>query len=111
MIAQKNRLKKEDFELIFKEGEKFSNKFFNIRIRGNNLGYCRFAVIVSNKISKKAVVRNKIRRRLKAIFLLNLDNFNQDFDILVTVLPPIVGLNFLEIKENFLSLAKKRQIL
>jgi ribonuclease P protein component len=111
MIAQKNRLKKEDFEPIFKEGEKFSNKFFNIRIRGNNLGYCRFAVIVSNKISKKAVVRNKIRRRLKAIFLLNLDNFNQDFDILVTALPAIIELNFSEIKENFLNLAKKRQIL
>ncbi len=111
MIAQKNRLKRKDFELIFKKGDKISNQFFNLRFLENDLKYCRFAVIVSNKVSKKAVIRNKIRRRLKAIFLLNLDNFNKKIDIIVTVLPTVLDKDFPEIKEIFVNLAKKKHIL
>ncbi|MFA5020694.1 MAG: ribonuclease P protein component [Patescibacteria group bacterium] len=111
MIAQKNRLKKADFERIFRNGNKFYNQYCNIRYLPNGLGYCRFAIIVSNKISKKATERNTIRRRIKAIIVENLPNFSKDFDIVITVLPALSNLDYPNLKENLLNLLKKRQLL
>lgn len=112
MITQKNRLgKKADFERVFRDGNKTYNQYLNLRFKENDLGYCRFAIIVSNKISKKATERNKIRRRLKAININNLSNFNKNFDIIITVLPPISNLKFDDFRDIYLNLAKKSKIL
>lgn len=111
MLAQKNRLKKADFEPIFKKGNKKFSIFFNFRFLANKLDYCRFAVIVSNKISKKSTERNKIKRQIREILKENLSNFKQNNDVIITVLPPVLGGKFQEIRENFLNLAKKSNLL
>ena len=110
MIAQKNRLKKADFELIFKNGNKKSNSFFNLRFIANKLDYCRFSVIVSNKISKKATERNKLKRQVKAVLSENLFKFRENIDLIITVLPPVKKTDFSEIKENLVNIAKKSNI-
>lgn len=111
MIAQRNRLKKADFERIFKNGNKIHNQYCNLRYLSNRLGYCRFAVIVSNKISKKSTERNKIRRRIKAVIVNNLPNFSKNYDIIITVLPEFTKLKYQQINENLLNLFKKIGIL
>jgi ribonuclease P protein component len=112
MIAQKNRLSsRADFGRIFKNGNKISNQYCNIRYLVNQLGYCRFAVIVSNKISSKAAERNQIKRRIKAILIKNLFKFSKNFDIVVTVLPALKGLKYQDVEEIFLNLFKKQKIL
>jgi len=94
MIAQKNRLsKKADFERIFKNGNKDFGQFFIIRFIKNDLNYCRFAIIISNKFSKKATERNRYRRQIKAVLLKNLSKFRDNFDIIFTVLPEIKKFN------------------
>lgn len=111
MLAQNNRLsKKADFEQVFKSGNKVYNQYLNLRFKENGLIYCRFAIIVSNKISKKATERNKIRRRLKAVISVNLSNFKQNYDIIITVLPALKPLDFPEVKEILLNLLKKSKI-
>lgn len=65
MLPKTNRIKKKkDFELIFKNGTSFKNKLFILRFIKNNSDQNRFGFIVSQKVSKKATVRNKTRRRL-----------------------------------------------
>jgi len=39
-----------------------SSPLFTIKIRENGLSHNRFAIIVSKKVDKRAVVRNRIRR-------------------------------------------------
>lgn len=111
MIAQKNRLKKADFEQIFRNGNKSYNQYCNIRYQANGLDYCRFAVIVSNKISKKATERNKVRRRIKAVLKENLSKFSGNYDIVITVLSPLTQLDFTQLRENFINLLKKIRLL
>lgn len=111
MIAQKNRLKKADFEQIFRNGNKLYNQYCNIRYLSNRLDYCRFAVIVSNKISKKATERNKVRRRVKAVIQENLSNFSKNYDIVITVLSSLAELDYKELQENLLNLLKKNRLL
>lgn len=45
----------------------------------------RLAVVVSKKVSKSAVKRNRIRRRLYEVFRLQESNFTQPYDMVMTV--------------------------
>ena len=43
-----------------------SSPLFTIKIRENGLSHNRFAIIVSKKVDKRAVVRNRIRRLISS---------------------------------------------
>ena len=67
-LNKKNRLKKKkDFESVFKKGKAVKGNFLFAKYLKNDLDCSRFAFIVSSKVSKKAVVRNRIRRVLSDI--------------------------------------------
>ncbi len=67
-LNKKNRLKrKKDFEGVFKQGKAARGNFLFAKYKKNDLSYPRLAFIVSSKISRKAVVRNRIRRVLSEI--------------------------------------------
>lgn len=65
MLKSINRLKKDnDFSTVFRLGKKHFNEQLIIFIKSNNLSDTRVGVVISKKISRKAVGRNKIRRVL-----------------------------------------------
>ena len=112
MLAKENRLKrKKDFEKLFKEGKSFREKFLVLKVNKNNLNSNRFGFIVSKKVSKKAPVRNKIKRRLREITRKEIDNYQKGFDVAVIALPGIVLKNFKEINQALTSALKKIKIL
>jgi len=51
------------------------------------LDFCRFAFIVSRKVSTKAVVRNKIRRKVREAIRLEMKNYQPGSDNIFIVLP------------------------
>ncbi len=68
MLPKANRLKKKkDFEAVSKQGSSFKNSFLILKVAGNTLIENRFGFVISQKVSKKAVIRNKLRRRLASI--------------------------------------------
>ena len=108
MLAKINRLRKEtDFEKLFKKGKSFKNGFLILKIAENNLEESRFAFIVSQKVSKKATLRNKIKRRLRDIVRQNITEIKKGKDIALITLPGIEKQDFLETKEKLNSLLKK----
>ncbi len=100
--------KKRDFDRIFSEGRSAFNRVVGIKMAGNNLLYSRFGIIVSAKISKKAVVRNKIRRRIREIIRSDLDNIKSGYDYIIITLPPATEKDFKEteraVKSSLLKL-------
>lgn len=64
MFKKKFRLNTSDFKEVFNFGETKRTPHYLIKKRENNLGYSRFSVVVSKKISKKAVERNHLKRRM-----------------------------------------------
>ena len=73
MLRKENRVtKKKDIERIFKKGKGFKEDFLILKTVKNNLNNSRFCFIVSKKISKKAVIRNKVKRILREAIKLNL---------------------------------------
>lgn len=69
MLPKENRLtKKTDFTQVSKRGEVIQSKNFGLAyFRANNNKAPKFGFIVSNKISKKAVDRNKVKRVLRQV--------------------------------------------
>ncbi|OGZ36014.1 MAG: ribonuclease P protein component [Candidatus Portnoybacteria bacterium RIFCSPLOWO2_01_FULL_43_11] len=111
MPPKKNRLsKKKDFEKVFKEGGYYRQGFISIRTVKNNLKFNRYGFVVSLKISKKAVVRNKIRRRLSEIVRLKLKEMKPGFDIVVLTQPGIIGRGYRETEQTLVDLFKKSGI-
>ncbi|HNP75183.1 MAG TPA: ribonuclease P protein component [bacterium] len=109
MLPYKFRLTKEkDYNLVFKNGKKLSNNYFRVCFLKNNLGHSRFGIIVSNKVSKKAVVRNLLKRRIRGVLSDNLSNFSQNLDIVINLSPVVKkDLPFNDLSAGLLALLNK----
>ena len=65
MLSKNKRISRKLFKENISKKRYFNSKHFSIQV--TPLNTARFAVSVSKKISKKAVARNKIRRRVYAM--------------------------------------------
>jgi len=112
MLSKLNRLKKKrDFEKVFKMGKGFKQDFLALKFNKNGLKNSRFGFIVSLKVSKKAVVRNKVKRRLREAVRARIKNFKKGFDIALIALPDSSTKDFEEIDRVVERLFKKTKIL
>lgn len=103
MLLKENRLtKKVDFSRIHQKGKFIKDEYLALRIAPNNLEVTRVGFLVGLKISKKAVIRNKIKRTLREIFRLKIKscNLKKGFDIIVLVRPEIIGKTYKEIESS-----------
>lgn len=112
MLPKANRLKKKkDFEKVFKEGKRFKEDFLFLKIRKNNLKVSRFGFVVSQKISKKATIRNKIKRRLRELVRLKLPKIKTGIDGALIVKEGLENKDFWEIEELMDKLFKKADLI
>ncbi len=114
MLSRKYKLKKDnDFKKVFKQGKNYQQEFIKIKVLKNNLTISRFGFIVGLKISKKAIQRNEIKRRLEEIVRLKLpiSSLKPGFDIVVMVGPEIIEKNYQEIEKTLINLFKKAKLL
>jgi len=84
MLSGINRLKKKkDFEYVFKQGRGLKQGFISLKFTKNGLGATRFGFVVGQKVSPKAVIRNKVKRRLREIARSKLEDIKKGFDVVV----------------------------
>lgn len=101
MLNKINRLTKDkDFNNVWKRGQANFNKIIGVKIAANQQSSSRFGILVSVKISKKAVERNKIKRRIREIIRLRLDKIKPGYDVIIITLPSILNKNYQEIEES-----------
>ncbi len=63
MFKKSSRLNTSEFKEVFDFGKTIKTPFYLIKIKTNKVGFSRYSVVVSKKISKKAVERNYLKRR------------------------------------------------
>lgn len=83
MLAKKHRLTgRSVLEEVKKEGSLYQADSFGILVRkGVEIRPSRFAFIVSTKISKTAVDRNKVKRRLREAVKQNIEKIVKGYDV------------------------------
>ncbi|MBI1961498.1 MAG: ribonuclease P protein component [Parcubacteria group bacterium] len=112
MLNAANRLaKRSDIEAVHKRGRSFFVGNLGIRLAKNNLKVSRFAIITSLKISKKSVLRNKLKRRLREIIRRDvMPKVAPGFDGILITKKPLLELEFGELRTLTISLFKKTRI-
>ena len=104
----KNTLsKKKDLDQIFKTGLSFYCPVLGLKCLVNTLGFNRLGIVIGLKVSKKAVVRNKIKRQIREIVRNDFPKTKNSYDIVVITMKGLETMDFLEIKEALLKLAKR----
>lgn len=101
MISKTNRLHKEkDIKAVLEKGKGFKEDFLILKTYKNDLPESRFTFIVSKKVSKKATVRNKIKRRLRSLIQINLDKIKSGTDNVFIAASGLEGKDFWEMEES-----------
>ncbi len=112
MLPKNNRIQnKKDIDRVFKKGKGLKEDFLILKIIKNNSNKVRFAFIVSKKISLKASIRNKIKRKLSEITRLKLKTIKPGQDIALIASPGLETKDFWEIEETITKLFKKSGII
>ncbi len=86
MFSQEHRLRKTaDIQATFARGRGVFNKYFGFKFIKKS-GVSRFTVVVSTKVSKKAVVRNRYKRIIRQLVNDNIAKFPSG-DYVITIKP------------------------
>lgn len=100
MLGKKHRLAKtKDVKLTFERGRAFFNPLFTLKFLKKPQPPARFAVVVSTKVSKKAVARNRIKRHIREFVRLNIQRFVPG-DYSVVVKPAAANVEGSELKSR-----------
>lgn len=107
MLPKINRLTaNKDFNKVFKKGKGQGKDFLFLKSFKNNLQTSRFGIVVSQKISKKATERNKIKRQISEILKLEMPKIKKGVDVILLVKPSIKKKGFIEIKTKLKEVLK-----
>ncbi len=104
MFKKRFRLPK---NVRFAKENQISSNFFLIKIAENKTESKRFGIIVSKRIDKRAVIRNKIKRQIRRCIEENENNVPAGKDILMIVRPNIKDRQMEEICESIKKIFKK----
>ena len=112
MLPVSYRLTKEkDFKKISASGKSFFSSCLKVRFLANDLKVSRFAFVISTKVSKKAVDRNRLRRRLREIIRLSLAKVKPGYDIVVSTKSQALNKDYKELESELLNLLVKAKLL
>jgi len=114
-MQKKHRLReRSDFRKVFDRGSSFANRYLVVYCMRHMEGQeFRVGFSVSKKVGN-AVVRNRIKRRLKECVRELAPLVNKDADFIVIARPSVVTLEFVDLRKNVrhllngVNLLKKR---
>ena len=87
-----------------------ANSYLVLYARRNRTGGNRVGITVSKKLGH-AVVRNRVRRRIREVYRLNEEKFLPGYDIVVVARSRAVDVTFATLEKGYLDLARKAGIL
>lgn len=98
------------FRRLYNKGKSCANGYLVLYCRKNGTGENRIGLTVSAKLGH-AVVRNKIRRRLREIYRLNESKFQPGWDLVVVARGRAVDASYKKLEKSYLHLADKLGVL
>lgn len=111
MLAKKRRITtSRDFRRVYRSGNKKSGRFLKLYYLENNHGSTRFGYSISKKVGK-AVIRNRLKRRLRAICQQHLASFQPGIDVVLVARERAVEASYDELEKEVLNLGRGGKIL
>ena len=92
-----------EFRRIYGKGKSASSPLMAVYCRRNRIGGGRYGFTVGSRIGK-AVVRNRVRRRLKEIYRTNEEKLKSGYDIIVVARARAVQAGYSDLEKDYLRL-------
>lgn len=98
---------------VYRQARPVRSGLFSLHVLNNDrIKSTRVAVVVSRKVHKSAVKRNRIRRRVYEVIRLNMADFKFKAEIVITAYQPeIAELSSDELSKELTGLLKKSGLL
>ena len=112
MLASKYRFhSRGGVKYTYQKGKTIRTPKFSLVFAPNQHGKQRFAVVISKKVIKSAVGRNRVRRRVYEAIRLNLAEIPESYDyIFIVFSKDLKTMDFTEIEKLVLKLAEQAKI-
>lgn len=108
MFKKENRL---GSSIRFLNPVVYNTAYFTLKIAKNDTKNNRFGFIVTKKVDKRAVVRNKVKRKVRLCFEgLKLD-IKPGYDMLCFIKAPATDSTFELLRDTIIKLLKKEKLL
>jgi ribonuclease P protein component len=98
--------RKADFDRAYASGRRVSSKSFTLILRDAQLDRARLGLTVPKRVGN-AVVRNRVRRRLREAFRRNRDCVPAALDIVIQVRPRAARLSYAALEEELLQALRR----
>ena len=98
------------FRRLYHKGKSGANKYLVLYCRRNGSQENRIGLTVSGKLGH-AVVRNRVRRRLREIYRLHESQFQPGWDLVVVARSRAVDAPYRKLEHAYLSLAQSLGVL
>ncbi len=102
--------KNADFQIIYKEGKSFANKYLVMYVKENGLGFNRIGISVSKKVGN-SVVRHRVKRLILESYRLQEDMFNSSLDMVIIARATAKDKSYDDIRSAVLHLGKLHGII
>ncbi|MBX6762750.1 MAG: ribonuclease P protein component [Rubrobacteraceae bacterium] len=90
-----------DFERVYREGSVYRGRLLSVHAYPNGLENPRLGLAVSKRVGS-AVIRNKLRRRIREIFFWRRSRIDgKGYDLVVSARPAAASASFGELEDEF----------
>ena len=109
-IRREQRLRyQRDFQAISRHNLSRAHPLLVLRMAPNSLPYSRFGFVVGRRVSRKAVVRNRVRRRIREA--VRRTPVRGGWDLLFVARPSAADATYQTLREVVLDLGRRARVL
>ena len=101
--------KNRQFQLVYKTGKSYVNKYFVMYVKENGLERNRIGISVSKKVGN-SVVRHRLTRLVRESYRLQEAMFNSGLDIVIVARIKAASVDYKKIENSLLYLGKLHNI-
>ena len=109
MLYSESLKKNKDFQIVYRTGRSYANRFLVMYIRKNDLNRNRLGISVSKKVGN-SVVRHHLTRLIRESYRLQEEYFLCGYDIVVVVRVNAKNSSFADMKSALIHLGKLHKI-
>jgi ribonuclease P protein component len=111
-LTPRERVRRQrDFISLYKNGSRYRGRYFTLVYGPNPSGLSRLAVVVSKKVGP-SVARNRVKRRMRALFRRHKGLLPEPMDLIVVARKEILDLDAAALRTGYFqaleSMKKKR---
>ena len=103
-------MKNKDFQIIYKKGKSYANKYLVMYVLENNQKENRLGISVSKKVGN-SVIRHRVTRLIRESYRIQKNLFLNGYDIVVIARQGAKEITYLEMESALLHLGKLHNII